>query len=75
MSAEKPTSTTTTDNILSPSIKWHEASNICLVFKGSWLKQKHATYTLPNRIFFYCLWIRYMAMRFKFWFYIQGSLI
>ena len=42
LSAEKlstPT-TTTTDNSLSPSMKWYENSNFCLVFKGSCLKQK-----------------------------------
>ena len=39
-SVEKPTTPTTTDNSLSPTIKWHANSNFCLVFKGSCLKQK-----------------------------------
>ena len=35
-----------------PSIKWYENSKFCLTFKGSCLKQKKKTYTLPNRINF-----------------------
>ena len=49
-SAEKLTTPITTYNSFSPSIKWHGNSFFCLVFKGSCLKQKHATYTSPNRI-------------------------
>ena len=41
MSGEKLIALTTADNSLSPSIKWYEDSNICLVFKGSGLKQKN----------------------------------
>ena len=52
MSAEKLTTLTTTDNILSESIKWYESSNFCLVFKVSCLKQKNAMYTPPNIIVF-----------------------
>ena len=73
---KKLTTLFTADNILSPTIEWHENSKFCLVFKGSYLKQKNATYTSSNRIiFFYCLWIRYMVTRFKFWFYFKGLLI
>ena len=53
LSTEKPTTPTTNDNILSPSIKWYKNSNFCLVFKRSCLKQKNATYTPPNRIVFF----------------------
>ena len=35
LSAGKLTTLTTTDNSLSPSIKWYGNSNFCLVFKGS----------------------------------------
>ena len=34
LSPEKPTAS------LPPSIKWYENSNYCLIFKGSYLKQK-----------------------------------
>ena len=51
LSAKKLT-TFTTDNTLSPSIKWYENSNFYLLFKRSYLKQKNATITLPNIIFF-----------------------
>ena len=47
--AQKLATPTTTDNNLSPSIKWYGNSNFCLVFKGSCLKSKNATYTPPNR--------------------------
>ena len=47
MSNKKFTTPTTTDNSLSPTIKWHETSKFCLTFKGSCLKQKNGTYT-PN---------------------------
>ena len=40
LSTEKLTTPFTTDNSLSPTIKWHEDSTFCLVFKGSYLKQK-----------------------------------
>ena len=50
--AQKLATPTTTDNNLSPSIKWYGNSNFCLVFKGSCLKQKKATNTPPNRINF-----------------------
>ena len=53
MPAEKLSTPTTTDNSLSPSIKWYGISNFCLVFKGSCLKQKNETYTPPNRIIFF----------------------
>ena len=42
----------TTENLPSPSISWYANSNFCLVFKGSCLEQKNATYTSPKRIFF-----------------------
>ena len=44
---------TTTDNCLSPSIKWYRDSNCCLIFKGSCLKQKKNNFTPPNRIKFF----------------------
>ena len=50
MSTKKRTTFFTTDKILSPKIKWHDDSKLCLVFKGSCLKWKNATYTPPNRI-------------------------
>ena len=40
---------TTTDNSLSPIIRWHEDSDLCLVFRGSRLKQRNITFTLPNK--------------------------
>ena len=46
--AEKLTTPTTANNSLSPLIKWYTNSNFCLVFRGSCLKQKNATYTPPN---------------------------
>ena len=56
MSAEKRTAPATTDNSLSPSIKWYGNLNSCLVFKGSCLKQKNATYTPLNRIKFFIVY-------------------
>ena len=47
-SVEKHTAPITIDNSLSPSIKWYGNSNFCFVFKGSCLKQKNTTYTLPK---------------------------
>ena len=52
MSAEKLTTSSTTDNSLSPSIKWYGNSNFCLVIKVSSLKQKNAI-TPPNTIYFF----------------------
>ena len=43
LSAEKFTTPTTTDNSLSPSIKWYRNSDFSLVFKGSCSKQKNET--------------------------------
>ena len=51
--AEKLTTTTTTDNSLSPSIRWYKNSNVYLIFKGSRLKQKSTTFTPPNIINFF----------------------
>ena len=34
-SSEQPTTPTTTDNSLSPSVNWYGDSNFCLSFKGS----------------------------------------
>ena len=48
----KLTIPTNTDNSLSPSIKWYENSNFCLISKGRCLKQKTATFNPPNIIFF-----------------------
>ena len=42
----------TTDNSLSPSIVWYGDSNFCLIFKGSCLNRKNATFTPWNRIIF-----------------------
>ena len=53
LSAEKLTTPTTTDNILSSSIKQYGNSNLCLRLKGRCLKQKNATYTPANRIIFF----------------------
>ena len=36
---KKLTTFTTTNNSLSPSIKWYGDSHFCLIFKGSCLKQ------------------------------------
>ena len=47
-----PEKITTTDNSLSPSIKWYRNSNFCLVIKRNCLNQKNATYISPNRIIF-----------------------
>ena len=46
------TTPTTTDNSLSPSIKWYTDSNFCLVFKGICFNQKKATFTPPNKTIF-----------------------
>ena len=76
MSAEKPTTPTTTDNNLSPSMKWYENSNFCLISKGSCLKRKNATFTSLNIInFFISYELRYMVTRSKFWFYFKELLI
>ena len=52
--SQKLTIPTTTYNSLSPSIKWYENPNFCLVFEGNCLKRKKKkTYTPPNRITFF----------------------
>ena len=56
LSTKKLTSPTTTDKCLSPSTKWSENSNFCLIFKGSVLKQKKATFTPPNIINFFIVY-------------------
>ena len=48
----KKLSTFTTIDRISPSIKWYEESNFCLILKESCLKQKNATFTPPNGIIF-----------------------
>ena len=40
LSTEKLTTPFTTGNSLSPTTKWHEDSKFCLIFKGSYSKQK-----------------------------------
>ena len=56
-STEKLTTPTTTDNSLSPSIKWYENSNFCLIIIGNCLKQKKpATFTPPNIIISFILY-------------------
>ena len=52
LSAKKLITSTTTDNSLSPSVKWYKNSNFCLIFKGSYLKQKKQkkTQLLPLQI-------------------------
>ena len=47
---EKIATPTTTVNSLSPTIKWWGNPNFCLIFKGSYLKQRNETFTSPNRI-------------------------
>ena len=46
----KKLTSATADNSLSTIIKSHGDLKLCLVFKGSCLKQKNATYTPSNRI-------------------------
>ena len=48
LSAEKLTTPTTTDNSLSPSIKWNKNLNSFLVFKGRCLKLNNSTFTPSN---------------------------
>ena len=50
MSAKKRTTPTTTNNSLSPSIKWYGNPRFCLVFKESCLIQKITISNPPNRI-------------------------
>ena len=52
LSAERLTTSTTTDNSLSPSIKWYENSNFCLICEGSCLKQKSSFYSSKYNNFF-----------------------
>ena len=56
LSAEKFTTSSTTDNSLSPSIKWSGNLHFCLEVKGNWLKQKNATYKTSNRITFFTVY-------------------
>ena len=54
LSIEKLTTLFHTDINLSLTIKWHEGSKFCLIFKGSCLNQKNETYTPNYRIKFFC---------------------
>ena len=56
LSDEKLTTPKTNDNSLSLSIKWYENLNFCLIFKGSCLKQKDATFTPPIIINFFIVY-------------------
>ena len=56
LSDKKLATPTTTDNSLSPSINWYDNSKFCLIFKGSCLKQKNATFTPTNRINFFIVY-------------------
>ena len=69
MSIRKLTTLTTTDNSLSPSIKWYGNLNFCLIFKESCLKEKNATYTPPNVIKLFIVyeldtWLRDLSSNF-----------
>ena len=50
---KKLTTPTTTDNSVSPAIKWYKNTNFYLIFEGSCLKQKDATFTPHNVINFF----------------------
>ena len=56
LSTKKLTTPFTTDNIPTPTIKVDDDSKFCLIFKGSCLEQKHATYTPWNRIYFFIVY-------------------
>ena len=53
MSAKNFTTPATTDNSLSPPIKWYKNSKFCFTFKGSCFKQKNALFTPPNIMNFF----------------------
>ena len=53
MSAKNLPTATTTDNSLSPSIKWDRDSNFCFLFNRSCLKEENATFSPPNRVNFF----------------------
>ena len=58
LSAVKHPARNTSDNSLSPSIKWYRNSNFCLFLKGSCLKQKHThTHTQTNGRVCLHLWL------------------
>ena len=42
----------TADYSLSLTIKWYRNSNLCLIFKGSFLRQDKATFTPSNVVTF-----------------------
>ena len=76
VSAEKPSTPTTTNSSLSGWIKWYENSNVCLKFMGSCLKQEKATFTPPSiRNLFIVHESDSMVTRFKYWFYFKGLLV
>ena len=60
MSVQKLNTPTTTDNSLSPSIKWYKNSSFCLIFKGSCLK----AFASPTIIVFFVYeldtWLRHL---------------
>ena len=56
MSAEKLIILTIIDNSVSPSIKLYGGSNLCLVFKGSCLKQKNSSSSPLDRIIFFIVY-------------------
>ena len=56
MPTEKLTTNFTADNSLSPSIKWYKNSIFCLIFKGSCLKYKNATFNSPNIIIVFIIY-------------------
>ena len=55
LSTEKLTTSTTADNIFSPSIRCYEDSNFYLVFKARDLKQRITTFTPSNIIIYFII--------------------
>ena len=55
LSTEKFIAPTTTDNSISPSIKWYSDSHFCLIFKESCLKRKK-NFTPPIGIIFFIVY-------------------
>ena len=66
LSVKKVGTPITTDNSLSPSIKWYENPNFCLISKRSSLKHKYANFTTPNLIYFLLFMTRHMVTIFGF---------
>ena len=58
----------TANKHFSPKLVWMNNSRLILRLGGSCLKQEDTKHFIPSSVVSCCLWITFMAIRFKHWF-------